>query len=240
MRTSTRLAQLLLAGCTFLHRISSRSPTLEKMTGCRLSPTEAVRLTAICHASGQSIGRYYHWKIEQWLMICILRNLRPAHLRTFISAHDRSDYTLLDAQLRDERSGLLIAVPHHGHFPASIIAAIERISAQRRVSVFYDPPAKQASNAIFDGLHDLLYTQDSPVSVIHNTRKGLIQAVRELRTGQAVIIMPDVFANVEDTWVVPFLSRYRAVSLGTASIARMTGASVLTLGFVSRAEFLRF
>ena len=70
--------------------------------------------------------------------------------------------------------------------------------------------------------------------MIHNTRAGLVKAIRGLQQGAVVIIMPDVYQDESETYQLPFCGRPLSVMLGTAALARKTGAGVLPM--IARAE----
>jgi lauroyl/myristoyl acyltransferase len=146
-----------------------------------------------------------------------------------IARMDASDYARVDA-LRSEPRGLLLAIPHHGHYILSIVALAERLRSSRQVLIFYGNPQTHAGNEIFDHLYGQLFGDaSSGVRVIHDTRTGMASALRGLKDGAAVIIMPDVYKHEHDTFLVPFCGRPLNVMLGTAALARKTGSVILPM-----------
>lgn len=223
------LAHILARATRCLRWTDRRLIWVESLLESRLGDIEIDRLRQACKESGENLGRFYHWKVEQLALISCMRGLSRDEFLRLVSAADCSDYRPLDESLADDGRGLVLAIPHHGHFVLSIIAAAERLRQNRRVSIFYESPAAQSSNAIFDAAHGCLFGEGGAVSIIHNTRAGLIQAIRELRAGQVVIIMPDVYRNQEETWQIPFCGGHRNAMLGTAVLSRRTGAKVVPM-----------
>jgi hypothetical protein len=142
---------------------------------------------------------------------------------------DRSDYASLDA-LRDHSNGLIVATPHHGHYILSIVALAERLRSSREILIFYGAPDTHPGNEMFDYLYSRLFGDaSSGVRVIHDNRKGILHALRGLNAGAVVVIMPDVYKNEEDTYVIPFCGRPLNVMLGTAALARKTQSAILPM-----------
>lgn len=207
---------------------------------CRLQPLETIlklgfvskefaSIKEACAYSESTLGAYYHWKILQWASEATLRRLDAPETMKLLAESDRTSYGCLDS-LASTTRGILIATPHYGHFVLSILALAERLSHVRPVFIFYDPPAIHASNEIFDDLHQRVFgTLSSRVVVIHNNRAGIARAMRELRMGAAVVIMPDVYRDVDATYQISFLDRIRNVMLGTATLARKTDALILPM-----------
>ncbi|MBK7144008.1 MAG: hypothetical protein IPH76_01895 [Xanthomonadales bacterium] len=144
-----------------------------------------------------------------------------------IADTDSSDYGPLDSAMNDPR-GLLIAIPHHGHYVLSMASLAAKISLRREVLVFYGDPKTHPGNEIFDDLHVLIYEgAESRVTIIHDNRAGLSKAIRALQNGSAVLIMPDVYKDLDDTFQLPFCGRPYDVMLGTAALARRTHSNIL-------------
>jgi lauroyl/myristoyl acyltransferase len=140
---------------------------------------------------------------------------------------DKTDYVLLD-NATSNPCGLVIAIPHHGHYILSIVGIVEHLRRKRDVFVFYGAPATHSGNEIFDALYARLYGHHKTAAhIIHDTRSGMSEAIRALRSGAAVIIMPDAYRHVRDTYSLPFCNRPLNVMLGTAAIARRTNSVIL-------------
>jgi lauroyl/myristoyl acyltransferase len=57
----------------------------------------------------------------------------------------------------------------------------------------------------------------------------MASALRGLKEGAAVVIMPDVYKHEHETFLVPFCGRPLNVMLGTAALARKTGSLLLPM-----------
>lgn len=227
-----------------LRRSRRRWPLIERLLGLDFTPREFASVRAACDASGERLGAYYFWKLAQVAEVQVFRRLGKRATLALITGSDRSDYTALDPHLEDPR-GTLLAIPHHGSFVFSIVALVERIRRQRPVFVFYEAPEVHSTNEIFDLLHQRLFGDaGSGVTILHNNRNGLATAIRQLKLGSFVVIMPDVYKDRDDTYQIPFCGRTRNAMLGTAVLARRTGATILPMvpecsgdGFEFRTRF---
>lgn len=232
------LARALAHLARQLRRFDARIPMFERIMRCELPEAEAAAMAAVCQRMGHRFGAFYAWKMEQMALISTLRSMDRKAVLSLVAAKDGSDYSRLDATLAGP-GGLLVALPHHGHFVLSIIGLCKRLQGKRGVSVFYDAPEVHASNGIFDVLHACLFgAGDSGVAVLHNNRAGIVGAMKALRAGQVVVIMPDVYRNPEDTYQIPFCGSRRNVMLGSATLARRSGARILPM--VSRVGSAQF
>lgn len=218
----------LVVRCGSLVRHASRRiPMLEKILRITLSDEDYSALLAACSDGNIRVGEFYQWKIRQMGMVEYLQRVSPGRARASLQEWDKSSYSQLN-DLSGQEKGLLICIPHFGPFVATIISLAEALRESREVFVFYDPPSVHQTNEVFDGLyHKIFSSPESRVTVIHNNRVGITQAIKALGRGAAVILMPDVYRDVSKTVLVPFLGRSRNVMLGAAVIARKTGSTVL-------------
>lgn len=227
------MRQWILRGLLFslqpLRHSTSRWTLIERIFGLKLTLREFESVRLACGASGTSLGAYYYWKLRQVAQVMAIRRLSNRAILELIGKSDTTDYSELNSLVSDPR-GILLAIPHHGAFVFSIIALVDRLRLQRPVCVFYDPPEVHATNEIFDVLYRRLYTEPSSgVTILHNNRAGIGTALRQLKHGAAVVIMPDVYKEIEDTYQIPFCGRARNVMLGTAVLARRTQATILPM-----------
>jgi lauroyl/myristoyl acyltransferase len=224
-----RLGSLLIDVASPMRRLRRRVPLLERLLRVPLTEEELRSIGLACERSGVELGAFYHWYLQKWVVSRHVRRLEKASTLRMISRMDRTDYAPVDA-LQKESRGLLFAIPHHGHYILSIVALAERLRTSREVLIFYGNPQTHAGNEIFDHLYGQLFGDaSSGVRVIHDTRAGMASALRGLKEGAAVIIMPDVYKQEHDTYLVPFCGRPLNVMLGTAALARKTGAVILPM-----------
>lgn len=201
--------------------------SLDRLLGRELTIPQVNAIAQACHAGGRRFGAYYHWKFRQIAQVATMRTLDRDEAIALVRSNDHSEYGPLDDAMADPR-GLLIAIPHHGHYLQGIIAMCERLQVERDVFVFYESPEAHETNAIFDVIHERVFgSAASKVSILHNNRVGLVRALKELRKGNVVFILPDVFKHVEDTYRVPFCGMQRDFMLGSAVIARRSNARIL-------------
>lgn len=223
-----RLHKLLVRATGALRRLARRSVAIEKWLGLELGDQDIRALQIACDRGGVRLGAYYHWYLQKLVVANRLRQLDGPAVQRMIASMDETDYGPLDEACRAQR-GLLIAIPHHGHYILSIIAVAERLRGKREVFVFYGDPATHVGNDLFDQLHGHVWGDSPWVHVIHDNRAGLVRALRALQKGAVVVIMPDVFKDEHDTLVVPFCGRQLNVLLGTAALARKTSSAILPL-----------
>ena len=144
-----------------------------------------------------------------------------------IESIDHTDYSQC-THIFGSSTGVLVAIPHHAHYILSMTALAAHLGKHRKVNVFYGQPATHKGNAVFDHLQHLLFADPkSGVDVIHDTRQRLAAAIRGLKNGEVVFIMPDAFQDEEATMMIPFCGRLMNTMLGTAVLARKTGSWVL-------------
>lgn len=186
-----------------------------------------VSINKALEINGKNWGDFYRWRVEQAYDSTYLRNGSKLSILDEIRIRDTSDYTAMNIATSSPK-GLLLAIPHYGYFVLSIIALAQRLGENRQVMIFYDSPKNNSGNQMFDALNGLIFRDNPNVNVIHNTRSGLIAAIKGLRAGAIVIIMPDVYSDVEATYPVPFAGTLRSAPMGTALLARKTGSSIIT------------
>ncbi|WP_146096116.1 hypothetical protein [Xanthomonas arboricola] len=124
--------------------------------------------------------------------------------------------------------GAIVAVPHFGEFIIDIISIALSAPLQRKVAIFYDPPTKSEKNSVFDDIAQrVIPTLDRDISICHNDSSGLAAAIKILRGGGTVIIMPDICQNQLVAFTIPFFLREFDVMLGVASLSRKTNVKII-------------
>lgn len=212
-----------------LRNSAGRWVLIEWILGMELTNREFESVRLACDASGKTLGAYYYWKLLQAVQVIAIRRLSNRAVLELIEKSDATDYAMLNALMHDPR-GILLAIPHYGSFVFSIVALVEKMRRQRPVFVFYDPPETHSTNEIFDVLHRRLYAgHSSGVAILHNNRAGIAAALKQLKDGAVVVIMPDVYKEKGSTYQIPFCGRSRNVMLGTAVLARRTQATIMPL-----------
>lgn len=213
--------------------ITRRSDRIERGLGLVLSDADAGALAAACNTCGHTIGHYYRWYL---LKLLFARRWRLATacglLRSVASVVRRSSIStaLAGSNLANER-GVVVAIPHHGHYIAAVIATVEALLSNRAVCVMYGDPQTHPGNEIFDRICEQLWKGGRTRSVLRlrPDGAGLLAATRALRAGAALVTFPDVHQDVRATYAFQFLGHRLDLMLGAAALARSGNAVVVPL-----------
>jgi KDO2-lipid IV(A) lauroyltransferase len=136
----------------------------------------------------------------------------------------RGEDNLADALRRPEP--ILGFTPHYGNFAITTLHIAQRVSRERSVSMFFNPPEK---NAYAPRMKRLIENLDVNAQPLYNDRSGLLKAFRALHKGGFVGIMPDVYDYEAGTIFVPFFGRLAFAMTGTAFLALKYDATVLPM-----------
>lgn len=220
---------LLIDAASPMKRLRRRVPFLEKLIQVPLTDPDFYAIKIACDRSHVRFGAFYHWYLQKLVISRHVRRLKKQSTLKMVTQVDRTDYAPVDV-LRDDPRGLIIATPHHGHYILSIVALVEHLRKSREVLVFYGAPQTHAGNELFDHLYVQLWGDPtSKVRILHDNRAGMIGALKGLQNGAVVVIMPDVYKNEHDTFLIPFCGRPLNVMLGTAALARKTRSAIMPM-----------
>lgn len=224
------LSPFLLAQFTRpLKTVDRRLPWVEKLIQAPLSEDDVALVRAACRQSdGKRMGAFYHWYLQKMLVANAVRGSDRHRLLTLMERADHTDYTAVEPLL-DSARGVLAVVPHHAHYILSIVMMAERYREKRQVLLFYGRPEENPGNEVFDRLSQWFWGPCSNVGFVHDTPKGLAKAIRALRSGALVFIMPDALRSEDHALAIPFCGRPLSVMLGTPALARKTDAAVLPM-----------
>ncbi|MFT3670448.1 MAG: hypothetical protein QM795_18185 [Pseudoxanthomonas sp.] len=212
-----------------LKTIDRRLPWVEKLIQAPLSEEDVPLVRAACRQSGgKRMGAFYHWYLQKMLVANAVRGSDRHRLLTLMERADHTDYTAAESLL-DSARGVLAVVPHHAHYILSIVMMAERYREKRQVLLFYGRPEENPGNEVFDRLSQWFWGPCSNVGFVHDTPKGLAKAIKALRSGALVFIMPDALRSEEHALAIPFCGRPLSVMLGTPVLARKTDAAVLPM-----------
>jgi len=228
MDARTALIRSALAVASPLRRISARSTWIENRLDMPLSGADHVQIAKALARDGVQLGSYYHWYLEKALVARGLKNATRERVLAMSKAADKTDYTQLDRLFHDP-GGLVLATPHFGNYILAIVSLFARYGHDRDIGVFYAPPETNNGNAVFDFIYSLCFKNDpaSSTRVLHANRTGLAEAMKLLRSGGVLLMLPDVCLNPEDAYLVPFLGRTFDAMLGSASLARRTSSRLV-------------
>lgn len=203
---------------------------VERHLGIALGESDRRAVMDACARDGVGIGRYYHWYLEKLLVARRLNSATRAELIELVEAADASDLRALD-DLLDQQASAVLALPHFGHYMLAALSIVTRHAARRDVGLFYGDPATHRGNEVFDQVHASRFNTpaDARIHVLHANRAGMGEALRLLRSGGLLVMMPDVHRNADETYFVPFLDRALDVMLGSASLARKTSSALIPI-----------
>lgn len=126
--------------------------------------------------------------------------------------------------VRDDRRPVVFVTPHYGAFGLGCLKLIQAIGRQKTVNAFYDPPAKNPSSAGFEAL---LKGLGYGFNALFNDSTAVLKALRVLKRGEALTMMPDVFDLTGHVLYVPFFGRLVPAMAGTALFAIKSNARVV-------------
>lgn len=122
--------------------------------------------------------------------------------------------------------GVILAAPHYGAFIPACLRVIQAMHGHKRFNVIFNDPKVTPSNAPYGELFARL---GCDVTVLYPDRRGTMAALKALKRGECLAILPDVYFESETTIAVPFFGRLLRVMAGTAFFASRTGAPIVPI-----------
>lgn len=233
MFLDTLIARALAWAGQPIRSLATPHPRLERLIGLELSAADLAALAPALEADGVRLGHYYAWYLEKLLVAKRVRRGSSAEMLRFVRSSDATDLRDIDRAI-SHPAGTVLALPHYGHYILCAVSLIMHIGRSRDVGIFYGEPATHRGNEVFDRLYEVLFKGRNPnVHIYHTDRQGMVGALRLLKAGGVLIMMPDVHQKRDETFAIPFLGLSLDVMLGTAALARKTGSAlvpVLPLG----------
>ncbi|UVW29022.1 hypothetical protein [Massilia sp. H6] len=105
-----------------------------------------------------------------------------------VTHHTRSVQTFGDVV--NTPGPVILAAPHYGSFISGAMLLLAEIGSERPIHLFYADPKNDPEN----GRYEKFYRRYFPdLSVCFNNKRGVLDAVKALRRGEVLVIMPDVF-----------------------------------------------
>lgn len=156
-----------------------------------------------------------------------LATLPAAALARFVARHVQIDGQQVLDSVRDDKGPVIFVTPHYGSFALGCLKLIQHIGQHKTVNSFYDPPAKNPSSAGFEAL---LKGLGYGFNALFNDSTAVLKALRVLKRGEALTMMPDVFDMAGHVLYVPFFGRLVPAMAGTALFALKSQARVI-VGF---------
>lgn len=179
-------------------------------------------------AARQLQRRHQHAMHSCRLVQAHLATLAAPELVSYLDRHvsvqgEVQGQTVLDLVRNDARP-VVFVTPHYGPFGLGCLKLIQAIGRQKTVNAFYDPPAKNPSSAGFEALLKGLGYGFNP---LFNDSTAVLKALRVLKRGEALTMMPDVFDISGHVLYVPFFGRLVPAMAGTALFAIKSQARVV-------------
>ena len=128
----------------------------------------------------------------------------------------------LEQAYRDRRPVVLVT-PHYGNYMLGALRVAADFSDQG-VHFFYNPPER---NAYAETSNRLLDRPASNCHKIYNNAHGLKTALKVLRGGGTLCLMPDLISVTASALYVPFFGRFFTAMSGLAFLALRTDALVI-------------
>lgn len=119
---------------------------------------------------------------------------------------------------------VIFVTPHYGNFPAGCLKLIKEIGHTKTVNTFYNPPSKNRSS---EGFEELFKGLGYGFNALFNDDTAVLKALRVLKRGEALTMMPDVFDISGHVLYVPFFGRLVPAMAGTALFALKSKATII-------------
>lgn len=126
---------------------------------------------------------------------------------------------------RDSKRPVVLFTPHYGNFAIVALKLIQEIGRFKTVNSFHNPlPASHPMGDV-ENLFGRLGYGYTPIS--NNDDSAVLKAMRALRRGEVLTIMPDSFGMIGHTCYVPFFGHLVPAMAGTALFALRSNALVI-------------
>jgi lauroyl/myristoyl acyltransferase len=158
------------------------------------------------------------------LMKAHLSNLTTFELNLFVEQHVRVEGQHHLDLIKSSKTPVIFVTPHYGSFPLGFLKLIQEIGQQKTVNAFYNPPSKNRSS---EGYEELFKKLGFGFNALFNNDTAVLKALRVLKRGEALAMMPDVFDISGHSLYVPFFGRLIPAMAGTALFALKSNATVI-------------
>lgn len=152
-----------------------------------------------------------------------LRSASPRQISNYITGHVRMEASPAVRELLTGDDGLVLSTPHYGPFAVGCVFFLRHL-ANRRFNLFYDSPERNPYNTDFEPTFRKVQPQ---VKILGNDRRALMAAIKALRRGEVLTMMPDVVHDVGDAMAVRFMNRLMRAMPGTAFFAHTAAVPII-------------
>lgn len=153
-----------------------------------------------------------------------LAGLDAARLESFVARHVRIEGGVCLDQLKQDDKPVIFVTPHYGTFQLGCLKLIQEIGRHKTVNAFYNPPSVSSSSS---GFEELFQRLGYGFNALFNDDSAVLKALRVLRRGEALTMMPDVFDISGHSLYVPFFNRLVPAMAGTSLFALKSNATVI-------------
>lgn len=175
-------------------------------------------------AAARRLQRRHHHAMHKCRLVqAHLAALAAPELASYLDRHVCVQDRVLDLVRNDPRP-VVFVTPHYGPFGLGCLKLIQAIGRHKTVNAFYDAPAKNPSSAGFEAL---LKGLGYGFNALFNDSTAVLKALRVLKRGEALTMMPDVFDLTGHVLYVPFFGRLVPAMAGTALFAIKSQARVV-------------
>lgn len=189
-----------------LHSIRSALPGLSKADASDLYVRHRV---SMCKLS--LIKRY-------------LTSLHTDELNGFLDSHVRVEgRQYLDAVTYSD-APVIFVIPHYGNSEATCLKLIKEVGPRKTINGFYHPPLKSHAS---QGCAQLFHRLGYGYNALFNDDAAVLKALRVLKRGEALTMMPDVFDMTGHVLYVPFFGRLVPAMATAANFALKGRANVI-------------
>lgn len=173
---------------------------------------------------------YARYRLSMYKLTLIknyLTNLSENELSDFIDRHVNVDGQEHLEAIKISNAPVVFVTPHYGNFPAGCLKLIKEIGRDKIVNVFYNPPSTSRTS---EGFEELFNGLGYGFNALFNDDKSVLKALRVLKRGEALTMMPDVFDVSGHVLYVPFFGKLVPAMAGTALLA-LKGKATVIVGY---------
>jgi len=153
-----------------------------------------------------------------------LTSLQADELNSFLDRYVRVEgREHLDTVVESD-APVIFVTPHYGNFAAGCLKLIKEIGHRKTINAFYNPPLKSRAS---QGFEELFHRLGYGYHALFNDDTAVLKALRVLKRGEALTMMPDVFDITGHVLYVPFFGRLIPAMAGTALFAIKGRANVI-------------
>lgn len=205
--------------------LSHAALALARPDGRRFGASVRAAMPELSAGQADQLRRRYRMSMSKFTLIKDhLSTLTPAALASFVERHVQVEgQEHLDA-VKASAAPVVFVTPHYGSFPLGCLKLIQEIGRQKTVNAFYNPPSTSRSS---EGFEELFQGLGYGFNALFNDNKAVLKALRVLKRGEALTMMPDVFDISGHVLYVPFFGKLVPAMAGTALFALKSQATVI-------------